>query len=443
MTHVTRRKLLKLSGASAAAASTGGLASILASARAPAFAQAQTVHWLRWVDFVPASDQLLKRDVVAECEKTLGIKLTVETINGNDIQARTTSAIQSGSGPDVICALNNWPQLYAESVVDVNDVAETIGKAQGGFYDELIQVGYDAVGKRWLGVPWTIVPAQIAYRKSWFEAAGSPKFPTTWEEYRAVGKKLKAAGHPIGQTLGHTFGDAPTFAYPYLWSWGGKEVEADGKTVALNSKETIESVKFMTDFYKDAHDEGGLAWDDTNNNRAFLSGTISATLNGASIYIESLRKPDSYQTDKGRPMKEDILHAPLPRGPAGQFSYHAPFTNMLMKYSKQQDAAKKLLAWISSKDGHDKWFLSQKGFSIGATKDWQKHKMWDEDPVMLPFRNAADNAKFPGYPGPAGRKAAEALSKYIVIDMYAKAVQGMPAEAAVKWAHDEMAKVYA
>jgi multiple sugar transport system substrate-binding protein len=54
--------------------------------------------------------------------------------------------------------------------------------------------------------------------------------------------------------------------------------------VVINSKETIESVKFMTSFWKDAHDEGGLAWDDTNNNRAFLSQTICATLNGASIY---------------------------------------------------------------------------------------------------------------------------------------------------------------
>src|SRR5258708_11910577 len=167
-----------------------------------------------------------------------------------------------------------------------------------------------------MGGGWWGVGGMIVYRKSWFEEIGLSKFPETWEQYREAGKKLKAAGHPIGQTLGHTFGDAPTFAYPYLWSWGGKEVESDGKTVALNSKETIESVKFMTDFYKDAHDEGGLAWDDTNNNRAFLSGTISATLNGASIYIGSLRNPDKYITEKGAQLKTDILHAALPKGPA-------------------------------------------------------------------------------------------------------------------------------
>jgi multiple sugar transport system substrate-binding protein len=35
------------------------------------------------------------------------------------------------------------------------------------------------------------------------------------------------------------------------------------------------------------------------------------------------------------------------------------------------------------------------------------------------------------------------VTKYIITDMYAKAIQGMPAEAAVKWAHDEVVKAYA
>jgi len=47
-----------------------------------------------------------------------------------------------------------------------------------------------------------------------------------------------------------------------------------------------------------------------------------------------------------------------------------------------------------------------------------------------------------GYAGPPNRKAAEVVTKYIITDLYAKAIQGMPAEAAVKWAYDEIAKVY-
>jgi multiple sugar transport system substrate-binding protein len=441
MARIGRRKLIKLAGAGAVAAKTGGIAAILAAGQAPAYAQGVTVHWLRWNDFIPSSDELLKKEIVPAAEKALGIKLNIETINGNDLQARTTSAIQSGAGPDIICGLNNWPQLYAESVADVSDLAEEIGKAQGGFYDESKVVAHD--GKKWIGVPWCVLGAMIVYRKSWFEEIGVSKFPETWEEYYAAGKKLKAKGQPLGQTLGHTFGDAPTFSYPYLWSWGGKEVEADGKTVVLNSKAAVDSVKFMQGFWKDAHDEGGLAWDDTSNNRAFLAGTISATLNGASIYLLAKSKPDTYQSEKGKPMFEDMAHSPLPRGPAGQFGYHLPMSNMLMGYSKNQKPAREFLRWMTSKEIYQRWFDSQQGYSVGATTIWEADPLWKKDPVMLPFRAAARAGRFPGYAGPADRKAAEGLSKYLVTDMYAKAVQGMSAEDAVKWAHEEFVKIHA
>jgi multiple sugar transport system substrate-binding protein len=221
------------------------------------------------------------------------------------------------------------------------------------------------------------------------------------------------------------------------------EVEKDGKTVVLDSKATLESVKFAVAFWKDACDEGGLAWDDTSNNRAFLSGTISSTLNGASIYLLAKRDPDKYQDEKGEPLYKDILHGILPKGPAGAFAYHLPMTNMLMGYSKQKDAAKKFLAWITSKPVYQEWFNSQAGYSVGATTIWEKDPIWDKDPVMLPFQRAARAGHFPGYSGPADQKAAEVLSKYIIIDMYAKAVQGMAAEDAVKWAASEVKKIHA
>src|ERR1700745_861177 len=165
MARISRRELLKLSGGGAVAARAGGIASILALKPPPAYAKATALTGLRWNDFVPASDAVLQKEIVPECEKALGIKLTIEMINGNDIQARTTSAIQSGTGPDVICALNNWAQLYPESVVDVSDVAEEIGKAQGGFYEESRVVAND--GKKWIAVPWCVLGAQLAYLKYW------------------------------------------------------------------------------------------------------------------------------------------------------------------------------------------------------------------------------------------------------------------------------------
>ena len=143
MAQIRRRRLLQLSGAGMVAAGTGGIAAILASGRAPAFAQGTTLHWLKFVDFVPVSDQLLRGKISEECQKALGIKLEVETINGDGVQARITSAIQAKTGPDILMAVNNWSQLYADSAVDVSDVAEEIGKAQGGYYKTAHDVAND------------------------------------------------------------------------------------------------------------------------------------------------------------------------------------------------------------------------------------------------------------------------------------------------------------
>ena len=431
MTTLHRRTFLATSGA--------GLGAILASRTAPAFAQGTKLHVLRWVDFIPACDVELKKQA-GEASKALGAEVSFEFINANDLQSRITAAVQSQSGPDIIHMLHNWPHLYENALVDVSDVAEWQAKEQGGFYSQSEQ--YAKVGSRFLALPHTIVPGLIAYRKSWFNEIGVTSFPKNMEDYRKVGMQLKKKGHPIGQTLGHTFGDAPAWAYPLLWNFGGMETDKAGKT-NLDTKETLESVKFMTAFWKDACDEGGLAWDDTNNNRAFLGGEIGATLNGASIYIAAKRGQDKIKDDKGEPLVRDIQHARLPAGPAGSWSYHTAFAHGVMKYGKNQKLAKDFLKWMHGTGPYGRWFEVAEGFAVGAAKHWERHALWNTiDEPMKGFRTAPDNSRVIGFSGPPSAKATEVYTKYIIVDMFAKGVQGTKPEDAVKWAAGELKKIY-
>jgi multiple sugar transport system substrate-binding protein len=429
-----RRAFLRSVGTAAV-----GIEGILASRRAPAFAQGAKVHLLQWVDFIPEGDVELRRQA-AEASKQLGAEIVVETINANDLQARITAAIQSGSGPDIIQMLHNWPHLYQAALADVSDLCEWKARDQGGYYAQSEAAARD--GKRWLALPYGIVGLQMAYRKSWFAEVGQTSWPKTLEELRQVGMKLKKKGRPIGQTLGHTFGDAPAWTYPLLWGFGGMETDKSGKT-ALDTKETVESVKFMQAFWKDACDEGGLAWDDTNNNRAFHAGEICCTLNGASIYIVAKRQPEKIKDERGEPMWRDILHGPIPDGPGPRPAYHVAFSHALMKYSKNQKPAKDFLKWLHSKEQFGKWFEVEAGYSVGATKHWEEHPMWAKvDDSMKGYRTAARASRMFGYAGPPSAKATEVYSKYIITDMYAKAVQGMKPEDAVKWAAGELRKIY-
>jgi multiple sugar transport system substrate-binding protein len=152
MARIDRRRLLQLSGGGAVAAGTGGIAAILASGRAPAFAQGTSIHWLKFVDFVPVSDQLLKGKLSAECQKALGIKLEIETINGDGVRRASLRRFNRVrvQHPD-----GGQPGTVAADSVDVSDVAEEIGQVQGVYFMKALAVAND--GKKWIAVPYTIL----------------------------------------------------------------------------------------------------------------------------------------------------------------------------------------------------------------------------------------------------------------------------------------------
>jgi multiple sugar transport system substrate-binding protein len=229
-------------------------------------------------------------------------------------------------------------------------------------------------------------------------------------------------------------GDPNNWAYSITWGFGGAEIDQSGKVI-INSKETLEAVKFTVAAWKDCLDEGGLAWDDSSNNRAYLAGTISATINGASIYFVAKRQfPD---------IAKVTSHAQMPKGPGGRFYNIGGQGRAVMKYSKNQQVAKEFLRWFMDRPQYDKWMAANDGYTVGPTPYWEKHPLWEKDRKLIPFREASKYGRWPGYPGPPSRKASEALVKYILVDMYAQAIKGMKAEDAVKWAESELKKAYA
>ena len=431
---VDRRTLLKLGTAA-------GLAGILAARRAPAHAQETRLHLLHSISFIPEGDVELRRQL-AEYRKLAGVEVRLETINLNDLQARITAAIEARTGADIIIMAHNWPHLYQRALADVSALCEWKASDQGGYYP--VSEAAARENGRWLALPYDVVGLLIAYRRSWFAEAGAHEAPRTLDEYRRLGARLKAQGRPVGQSLGHTLGDAPAWAYPLLWAFGGAETDPSGRTVVLNSKEALESVRWMTAFWREACDEGALAWDDTNNNRAFHAGEISATLNGASIYIYAKRNPDKIRDERGQAMVRDISHFAIPDGTVPTPGYHIPASHALMRYSRNQKAAQEFLRWLHGKEQFGRWFEVQEGYSVGATRFWQEHPVWERvvDDAMRPYRTAASASRMFGYAGPSSARAAEAYSKFILVDMYAKAVQGMSAADAVGWATAELRRVY-
>ena len=318
---------------------------------------------------------------------------------------------------------------------DVSDVANELGKAEGGFYEDLPA---SLPGQRQVAGPASLHRRQcrraIGSRGS--KEAGANEYPKTWDDARKVFTALKKKGKPYGQTLGHTFGDAPTFTYTMLWAFGGAGDGQDRrKKVVLSSKGAVESVKFMQAFWKDCCDEGGLAWDDTNNNRAFHAGEISATLNGA----EHLHRRQAAEgKDQGRQGRADVHgHRACARCPAGPSGSYSPLPQPVQRPHEvlEEPEARQGLPALGAQEGELRQVVHRRrrGTASAAPRSGRTTRCGPSSTSRSRCSGRPPATRgSSAMPGRPPQRRPRLSPKYVITDMYAKGVQGMKAEDAVE-----------
>lgn len=420
---LSRRKFLALTAGTTAALSFG---TFLRSGLG-----ATKISLLTWPNTLSAMDDVL-REQARQYSKIKGVEVSIEFVSYNDLPTKTAAAVESGAGPDIVCLVGDGAHLHAKSLVDVSDLAETLGKELKGWTNIAKDVGM--VGGTWRAIPWAICPQVINYRVDWLKELGYTKFPDTYEEMLVLAKKLKDKGHPVGFALGRALGDANQFHYPLLWAFGGAECKKDGKTIAINSPETAKAIDYRRELHKVGETDDVFAWDDAANNRAFMAEAISVTLNATSIY---------WAMKKNAPhLREVTDHALAPRGPAGRFSYSTPFSLGIFKFSKVQKEAKEFIKWLLEPKQYSAWMGVGEGMMAGLLNYYEDDPVWKKDPKFEASRLTPKYCRLPGYPGPPSRHAAEAMVKYVIVNMFARACKGMSTAETIRIAEAELKEIY-
>ncbi len=418
------------SGATSAAA--GASPAAAAATSAPVVLKGSKVSFLGGTYFVPAGEDFFKQ-TLSDWGKQNGVETSYDATNWPDLQPKIAANIQSGSGPDVMQFFWFWPALYADNLVDVTDIASELEQRWGGFTDAAKTLAF--VNGKYMGVPEGTATNAFAYRISYLKKAGFDTFPDTWDDLFKAGKELKKQGKPIGQALGHSLGDPISFVYPYMYSNGGQEISTDLKSPGFNNQQFIDALQKFVQAWKDGFDETGLSWDDSSNNKAFLADQIAVTNNGSSIYLAALKdNPD---------LAKDMNHAINPQGPTGRWGNYGGNNIAIMKYSKNQAAAKEFVKYFYSDAVFLKWLQAQQGYQVAPTKTkFLDDPMYTSDPKLKAYLDNAKFGRFPGFAAPPGPAPARSMSDYIIVDMYAKAVQNGNAKQAVQDAADQIKKTY-
>jgi multiple sugar transport system substrate-binding protein len=396
--------------------------------------QGATLRLLRWSGFVKSDEEVWNANTKKFTEAT-GVPVSIEYITWEDVRPKAALAANLGSGPDLVLGWFDDPHIYPQKLVDVSDVAEDLGKRLGGWYEVARTYGYSQALKHWIAVPIGATGQTINYRVSWMKEAGFDKFPESPQELLKLARALKERGHPVGFALGHAVGDANSWVHWALWSHGGKAVESDSKTVAIHSKETAAALDYAKALYAQMA-PGVASWLDPNNNRAFLSGEISVTNNGISIYYAA--KKDFPQ------IAQDMDHAPFPTGSVGRPTELDLFSQaFLFKHCRFPNAAKEYLRFMLSPDQAGPWVDAMNGYVSCALKQYRELPVWTRDPKATPFRDCLARMLPNGYAGLPGQKAAAALAEFIVVDMFSDAtVNGMSAKDAAARAEGRLRRIY-
>src|SRR5437763_12888750 len=405
MSGRSRRDFLKIAVAGAAG-----------TALAPSLGRAadKSVTMLHESSFIKTYDEYMQKTLAPAYEKEAGVKIAYELTSVGSLPTRASTVAETGSGADITMNITLMPFLFADKYLDVTDIAEEAGKAQGGWYP----AGKESVfvDGKWKGVPFSNMGQLMNWRTDYFNEVGATKIPDTWEELYEVGKKLKAKDHPFGFELGHGFGDNHGWIYPLLWSYGGAEVQADGTTIVMASDETARAVDFARKFFKDCMLDDVLGWTDVSNNKAFFAEQISCTNNAESILWLAKRDfPDiAKATDQ----------AMNPQGPKGRFHLLNCIGHSIFNFTPAKDEARAFLRWLMDEKQLGAWYASADSYYQPLLHGYDNAPMWQVEPRNIPYRDALASAHLPGWPAPPNRALAESLAKYVVVDVFAKACSG-------------------
>ncbi len=401
------------------------------------------IRILLWSHFVPNYDSWFDPWAKAWGDKH-GVEVTVDHIDQADLPTRTASEFQSGSGHDLI----EWitpPSSYEPSVHDLSDVVQEATGKYGKQVPFCKMSSYNPKTKKYYGFCHTWTPDPGDYRKSLWSAVGMADGPSTWDDLLTGGAKIKQQ-KKVRMGIGMSSEvDSNMAARALIWSFGGAIQDAD-ENVTLDSKQTVEAVKYMASLYKKAMSPEVFGWNAASNNQGLIAGELSYILNSISAYRSA--------QDTNPKIADDIWFRPALKGPGGigLASQHVVRSYIMPKWAHNTDKCKQFLLDLvgaASQSVKQSELYDFPAFAntpaASQLPGWLKDDPFKSHPAnKLQLLGSAQSwSTNVGHPGPANPAIGEIFDTNVISTMMANVARGkMSAGDAVKGAQKQCETIF-
>ena len=385
-----------------------------------------------------------QNNLIMERAKQFGeennVDVNIEVIAYEDFYPKWTAAIESKNVPDVsFFGYQEIGQFKAQGVLeDVSGLLSDLESQNGEIQPNVKKAITFSDGQ--YGIPFWTEAQVLYYRKDLLEAAGFDAPPKTWDEFRTMSKALTDPSKGLyGAGIGYGKGnsDAEFLTRGIIWSYGGSVDTQDGKTVIADSPETVQAASFIRDIFltDKSTPPSAIGWDDSGNNKAYLSGQAAMIFNVGSV-LATIKQdnPELYE-------KTGI--APYPAGPKGTFLPGISNNLGIFKDSKNKELAKKFIEYILEPDWYKTWIEKGAPLTGPIYTALTEEAVW-QDEKNKAFVESVKGFSFLGHPGEYTPKAGEAFNLRVVNDTFQKLLleSSYTPEAAVKDLQAKVQEIY-
>jgi multiple sugar transport system substrate-binding protein len=383
--------------------------------------------------FNQAADDYIGQ-MVKDFGKSKGIDAEYVVVPATVINDRLAASFQGNAPPDAFMQVSGRAQFYISNglVVPLDDVLAEIRKVDGGIAENQLPAGRQ--GDDYLALPLEVDVDPMFARTDLLAEIGKP-VPTTWDELREDAKEIQAK-HPqisgFGMTVSNT-NDAEGQIRNAIWSFGGKVMAEDGKTVVFDSPETRAAYQFVADmFLKDRIiPRSALTWDDSGNNIAFQTGRAAFVINPPSIWY--------WMKDNDQKLLANSVMISVPKGPGpkGQIGNAVgSWVWQVSKASKHQD----WLRYFYQPD-HYAAVINKVGgrWAPIYPKMFDTLPLFSDNPAFKDFKSLANNGFLDGYAGPPNALSGKVADATILTKVLQKVlVDHTPVDQAVPWGQQQI-----
>jgi multiple sugar transport system substrate-binding protein len=433
---ISRRKFVKLTGGAVAAV---GLTSAF-HCRQRTSAQQKTLKIIQWSHFVPAYDKWFDNTYTAEWGAKHNTRVIVDHVATSEVNARAAAEVAAKKGHDLFMFLSP-PAAYENQVIDHRELYEEVQRKHGQMIPLATKSTFNPKTKKYFAFSESYVPDPGNYRKDLWSQVGYPNGPDSYDDLLAGGKLIRQKfSNPVGIGLSQEL-DSNMALRAILWSFGGAEQDEAGNVV-LNSKETVEAVKYVRELYKQCEMPEVFSWDPSSNNRGILSGKLSYVQNAISV---------TRAAEKDNPeMSKQIQLTPALRGPVRRIAAeHVMSCYVIWKFAENQEGARQFL--VDLIDNFAAAFTASEFYNFpcfpATVPDLEKRL--SNDPKAVPpdkykvLSNVLSWATNIGYPGYATAAIDEVFNTFVIPTMFAKAARDeMTPDAAVQAANNEVKRIF-